>query len=141
MTSTSSQRPAYVPSGWVMRYLVNPITVGLGGPTLVVRGRGSGRAIRTPVPPFGFEGERYLVAGGGETHWVRNLRAAGEGELRRGRTHEPFRAHELTGVERDRVVDAYRTQLGRRVGTFFVALPNPADHPVFQIEPLAKNPA
>ena len=75
-TTGPAQRP-YVPSGVVMRRIVNPITVLLGGPTLVVPGRRSGRPIATPVPAFPFEGDRYLVAGGGETHWVRNLRAAG----------------------------------------------------------------
>ena len=135
MTSSLPGRPAYVRSGMVMRYLVNPITVWLGGPTLVVRGRRTGRPIRTPVPPISLDGERYLVVGGGETHWVRNLRAAGEGELRRGRKREPFRAQEMTGDERDRVVAAYRARLGRRAQAFFLALPNPADHPVFRIEP------
>ena len=138
MTGSSPRRPPYVPSGFVMRHVVNPITVWLGGPTLVVRGRRSGRSISTPVPPFSFEGDRYLVAGGGETHWVRNLRAAGGGELRRGRKHEPFRAQEISAEERDRVVAAYRTKMGRRASAYFAALPDLADHPVFRIEPLSE---
>lgn len=133
-TDPTTIRP-YVRSGFLMSRVVNPITMWLGGPTLVVRGRRSGSPIRTPVPPFEFEGTRYLVAGGGETHWVRNLRAAGEGELRAGRRREPFRAVEEVGEERDRVVAAYRDRMGRRAGQFFAALPDPADHPVFRIEP------
>jgi deazaflavin-dependent oxidoreductase (nitroreductase family) len=117
-----------------MRHVVNPITIALGGPTLEIRGRRSGRPIRTLVPPFELDGSRYLVAGGGETQWVRNLRAAGEGELRRGRRREPFRAVELLGEERDRVVVAYRERLGRRAAQFFKALPDPADHPAFRID-------
>ena len=85
----AASRP-YVPSRFFMARVVNPITLWLGGPTLTVRGRRTGRPIRTPVPTLEFKGARYLVSGGGETHWVRNLRAAGEGELRRGRTNEPF---------------------------------------------------
>jgi deazaflavin-dependent oxidoreductase (nitroreductase family) len=81
-----------------MSHVVNPITIRHGGPTLVVRGRRSGRPIRAAVPRFELDGSRYVVSGGGETHWVRNLRAAGEGELRRGRHREPFQAVEVTGA-------------------------------------------
>ena len=125
---------SYVPSRFFMRRVVNPVTLWLGGPSLTVRGRTSGRPIRTPVPTLEVDGARYLVAGGGETHWVRNLRAAGQGELRRGRTREPFRAVEVGGVEHDRVVAAYRERMGLRARDFFTALPDPADHPVFRVE-------
>jgi hypothetical protein len=66
---------------------------------------------------------------------VRNLRAAGQGELRRGRTHEPFRGIEVQSDEHDRVVAAYRERMGWPAREFFAALPDPADHPVFRIEP------
>lgn len=97
-----------------MRRVVNPITLRLGGPTLTVRGRRSGRPTSTPVPPFAHEGSRHLASGGGETEWVRNLRGAGEGGLRRGRTRETFRAVEVSGDEHDRVVIAYRERMGWR---------------------------
>jgi hypothetical protein len=85
-TKEAGLRPRpYVPSRFFMSHVVNPITLWLGGPPLTVRGRRSGRPIRTPIPTLEFEDARYLVSGGGETHWVRNLRAAGQGELRRGR--------------------------------------------------------
>jgi hypothetical protein len=89
-----------------------------------------------PVPPFEYQGVRYLVSGGGATDWVRNLRAAGQGELRRGRGRETFRAVEVLGEEHDRVVAAYRERMGWRSRTFFAALPDPADHPVLRIEPM-----
>ena len=129
----SGPRP-YGPFRFFMRRVVNPITLWLGGPTLTVRGRRSGRPVRTPVPTLEVAGARYLVSGGGETHWVRNLRAAGQGELRRGRTLEPFRAVEVGGDEHDRVVAAYREHMGWRAREFFAALPDPADHPVFRVE-------
>jgi len=124
-----------VPSGFVVRRIVNPISLALGAPCIVIRGRTSGRQIRVLVPPFEDGGARYLVAGGGETHWVRNLRAAGEVELRRGGSRERVRAVEVEGEARDRVVAAYRDRMGRRAAAYFATLPDPADHPVFRLEP------
>ncbi|HLX34665.1 MAG TPA: nitroreductase/quinone reductase family protein [Candidatus Limnocylindrales bacterium] len=141
MTDPTSRAGRYVPSTFVMSRIVNPLILLLGGPTVVVRGRRTGREISTPIPTFPFEGLRYLVSGGGETHWVRNLRAAGQGDLRRGRTREPFRAVEILGEERDRIVAAYRDAMGIRARSFFSALPDPADHPVFRIEPAIAKPA
>jgi deazaflavin-dependent oxidoreductase (nitroreductase family) len=134
-TTDPKQHP-YVPSGFVMRHMVNPITIRLGGPTLTVAGRRSGRPITTAVPPFAYEGARYLVSGGGETHWVRNMRAAGRGELGRGHIREAFRAVEVHDDEHDRIVAAYRERMGRRARRFFSALPDPADHAVFRVDPM-----
>jgi deazaflavin-dependent oxidoreductase (nitroreductase family) len=135
MSKTPIGSGPYHPSGFVMRRIVNPLTLWLGGPTITIRGRRSGRPIRTPVPTIEVDGTRYLVSGGGETHWVRNLRAAGEGELRRGRTRERFRGVEVFGDEHDRVVGIYRERMGWRAREFFAALPDPADHPVFRVDP------
>jgi hypothetical protein len=87
------------------------------------------------VPTVKVHGARYLVSGGGQTQWVRNLRAAGQGEVRRRRTREAFTAVEVGGREHDTVVAFYRQQMGWRAHEFFHALPDPADHPVFRIEP------
>jgi hypothetical protein len=57
-----------------------------------------------------FEDQRYLVAPRGQTQWVRNLRVAGQGELRVGRRTETFRATELGDDEK---VDVLRAYLGR----------------------------
>jgi hypothetical protein len=40
------------------------------------------------------------------------------------------------GNGHDRVVVAYREHMGRRAQSFFKALPDPADHYVFRIEPM-----
>lgn len=133
MPSTES---GYIRSPFVMRRIANPIVRLLGGPTVVVRGRKSGRLIATPIPPFELDGARYLVAAGGETQWARNLRAAGLAEFRARRSKTRFRAVELTGEERDRVVAAYRDKFGKRVAGFFRALPNLSDHPVFRMDEL-----
>jgi hypothetical protein len=88
-----------------------------------------------PVRPIEYDGARYLVASRGPGQWAQNLRAAGGGELlgRRGRKH--FRAIEVQGIERERVVSAYRRQLGDAVKAYFERLPRAVDHPTFRIEP------
>lgn len=121
-----------------VRRVFNPIAMrfGISGTeALAVRGRRTGDVHRVPVIPVDHEGARYLVSPRGETDWARNLRAAGEGELRfRKREPRPFRATELPVAERAPVIAAYRAVAGRAVKSFFEANPDPADHPVFRIE-------
>ena len=125
----------YIRPGFVVSRVVNPVIMKLGlTPTLAVRGRRSGQLRTVPVMPIEHEGSRYLVAPRGETQWARNLRAAGAGELRRRRRREAFRAVEVDGAERERVVAAYRQKVGGIVKSEFQRLPDPADHPTFRIE-------
>jgi hypothetical protein len=89
------------------------------------------------------EGERYLVAPRGETQWVRNLRAAGDGELRVGRRTEVFRATELADADKVGVLRAYLRRWKAEVGVFFDGVgPDASDadlrriapnHPVFRL--------
>jgi deazaflavin-dependent oxidoreductase (nitroreductase family) len=134
-----AQHQRYVPSGFVMAHIVNPIVQRLGGTlVLTVPGRQSGRPRTVPLGrPFDVDGVRYLVGGGGETQWVRNLRDAGRGTLRFHGATTPFHAVEIVGSERDQIVAAYRAKQGRTVDGFFRQLPDPADHPVFRVEALA----
>jgi len=111
------------------------IRLGLAS-SLTVRGRTSGQPREVAVQPIEVAGQRYLVGARGETEWVRNLRAAGEGELRKGGKTERIRATELTGEEQASIARAYRDQLGKQVSGYFEKLPDPADHPVFRIEPM-----
>jgi deazaflavin-dependent oxidoreductase (nitroreductase family) len=134
----ASAPPLYVRPQFFMAHVVNPILKVIGSPTLTVRGRRSGLPITTPLAPFDYEGARYLVGGGGDTHWVRNLRAAGKGQLRMRGKHQDFQTVEIQGPERDRIVTAYRKSMGRRFESYFKALPNPADHPVFRVEPMGQ---
>jgi deazaflavin-dependent oxidoreductase (nitroreductase family) len=119
-----------------MTHLVNPVVARLGGTlVLTVAGRTTGQPRSVPLgAPFADAGVLYLVGGGGETHWVRNLRAARHGQIRLRGLTRPFRAVELDGAERDRIVGAYRSWLGRRADGFFRELPEPGDHPVFRVE-------
>jgi hypothetical protein len=76
---------------------------------------------------------------------VRNLRAAGEGELRLGRRTERFRAIEVGDDEKPPVLRAYLRRWKAEVGVFFGGVGPDAsdeelrrvapDHPVFRIEP------
>jgi hypothetical protein len=134
---------AYIRPGFLITYVANPVVRRLpGASALIVRGRRSGRLLTVPMgEPLDVDGRRYLVSGRGETHWVRNLRAAGGGGFRAHSTTTWFRATELRGVERDRIVAAYRAKLGHAVDDYFRQIPDPADHPVFRIEPVADEPA
>lgn len=132
-------RSPYIRPGFLLARVFNPINRRLGiFPTLTVRGRRSGELRTIPLgSPLEFAGARYLVSGRGNTEWARNLRAVGQAELRIHGITEPFRAVEVKGGERERVVAAYKAKLGRAVHRYFDRIPDPADHPVFRIEPLA----
>ncbi len=117
----------------------NPIALRLGlagTAALSVAGRKTGQPRRVPVLPFEHQGARYVLSTRGEAEWVRNLRAAGKAELRRKGVTEQLRASEVPVTERPPIIDAYRKAAGRAVATYFTSLPDPADHPVFRLEPL-----
>ena len=66
---------------------------------LTVRGRKSGLPRTAPVAVVELDGRRWVIGAYGDVQWVRNLRAAGEAEIRvRGRA-EPVLAHELDRAE------------------------------------------
>lgn len=66
---------------------------------LTVRGRKSGLPRTTPVSVGERDGRRWLIAAFGEADWVRNLRAAGEASLKRGRRSEHIFVTELSAQE------------------------------------------
>ncbi|GHE98512.1 nitroreductase [Amycolatopsis deserti] len=90
-----------------------------GSRVLLVRGRKSGELRSTPVNLLKVGGQRYLVAPRGQTQWVRNLRAAGEGQLRVGRRVETFRFAELADEEKPVILRAYLKKWAWEVGRFF----------------------
>lgn len=91
----------------------------MGSRLLAVRGRKSGQWRSTLVNVMDIDGERYLVAPRGHTQWVRNLRVAGEGELRLGRKVEPFTAREIDDADKVPMLRAYLKRWGWEVGRFF----------------------
>lgn len=69
----------------------------LGPNTLItVRGRKSGLDRTTPVALVEIDGRRWVIGTFGETHWVRNLREAGQATLTVGRRKERVTAIELS---------------------------------------------
>ena len=144
--------PQYVEPGWFNRKVFNPGVALLtragvsvwGSRVLRVRGRRSGELRETPVNLLTVEGVRYLVAPRGVTQWVRNLRAAGGGDLALGRSSERFRAIELPDDQKVPILREYLRRWKFEVGAFFDGVSaDSADeelrrvapgHPVFRIE-------
>ncbi|MEU9302488.1 nitroreductase/quinone reductase family protein [Streptomyces sp. NPDC048269] len=115
-----------------------------GTAELSVRGRESGEMQRIPVNPHTYEGAQYLVSARGHSQWVRNMRAAGGGELRVGRKVRPFTATEITDpVQQAAILRAYLEKWGWEVNRFFQGVTAKSsdaelqeaagDHPVFRI--------
>ena len=114
-----------------------------GSRVLEVRGRKSGEPRRTPVNLLTVDGGRYLVAARGHTHWVRNLRALGEGRLLVGRRAEPFTAEEIPDDDKPAILRPYLERWKWEVGAFFGGVgPDSSDeelrriapdHPVFRL--------
>ena len=114
-----------------------------GSRTLWVRGRTSGEWRSNPGNLLSYDGGHYLVAPRGVTQWVRNLRAAGNGELRVGRKVQSFRAAELDDAEKTEVLRAYLKRWKMEVGIFFdgVSAASPdseleriaPNHPIFKL--------
>lgn len=121
MSEQRYQRPGLVDR------LFNGLVAGLarlgvslwGSCQLTVRGRKSGEPRSVPVNVVEHDGARYLVAPRGETDWVRNLRAAGVGELRLGARIEAFRARELPDADKPPVLRAYLARWWFEVSRFF----------------------
>jgi deazaflavin-dependent oxidoreductase (nitroreductase family) len=90
-----------------------------GSRVLAVRGRKSGEWRTVPVNLLTYNGERYLVAPRGHTQWVRNMRAAGGGELRVGRKVEVFTADELPDDDKPELLREYLRRWKFEVGVFF----------------------
>ena len=142
----------YLKPDFATRNLFNPAiafvtgTLGVsmrGSRILAVRGRKSGEWRTTPVNPLTLDGQRYLVAPRGDTHWVRNIRVSGEGELRKGRGKEAIRVVEVANEEKVLILRAYLKAWAMETKKFFgLAGPDVTDeeisaiaanHPVFRI--------
>ena len=129
------------PPPWLVRLNVWLLRRGLkvGSQHLLsVRGRTSGAVRATPVSLVAVQGDRYIVAAFGDAHWVKNVRAAGAGSLRRGREDEVVSLVELPERERGPVLRAFLAQV--RGGRRFFDSPDPETviaaagrYPVFRV--------
>jgi deazaflavin-dependent oxidoreductase (nitroreductase family) len=153
MTEAGTRAPRFKQPGWFTAHVFNPIVAALtragisvyGSRVLAVRGRKSGEWRTTPVNLLVIGGKRYLVAPRGHTQWVRNLRAAGEGELRVGRRREHFTATEMVDDDKPSILRAYLRKWKMETGMFFEGVgPDSSDedlrriapdHPVFSLDP------
>ncbi|WP_406492117.1 nitroreductase family deazaflavin-dependent oxidoreductase [Streptomyces sp. NBC_00846] len=126
--------------GWLARHGVSL----QGSAELSVRGRKSGQPQRIPVNPHTHKGAQYLVSARGHSQWVRNMRAAGGGELRVGRKVRTFTAVEIADDEQKAlVVRTYLERWGWQVNQYFQGVTAKStdaellaacpDHPVFRV--------
>src|SRR6266571_810384 len=92
--STTEKAPWFVHVGNILTTTLLRAGVKLVGPgnypmyLLTVRGRTSGQPRTIPIVIIQQNGKRYLASPYGIVDWVRNLRAAGEAILTRGRRAE-----------------------------------------------------
>jgi len=90
-----------------------------GGESLVVLtvpGRTSGILRSTPITPMTVDGQRYVVGGFPGADWVRNVRAASEVTLSRGRKTERVRMVELSAEDAKPLLRAFPTEVPTGVG-------------------------
>jgi deazaflavin-dependent oxidoreductase (nitroreductase family) len=141
----------YLEPDWMTTHVLNRLVGWLtrrglsirGSRVLAVRGRTTNEWRTTPVNPLALDGARYLVAPRGTTQWVRNIRASGAAELRKGRRAEAIRVAELSDEEKVPVLRAYLAHWKFETGKFFGGTgPDASDdelraiapnHPAFRI--------
>ncbi len=139
---TATDRPK-APPRWIVRLNVWLLRRGLAIGSqhlLTVRGRRSGLPRSTPISIVTLEGARYIVAALAEVDWVKNVRAAGEGVLSRGRRHQTVHLVELPVEERGPILRAFLVQVPGGVRYFGIS-PDPDElaasatrYPVFRVE-------
>jgi deazaflavin-dependent oxidoreductase (nitroreductase family) len=139
MAGTNTDGPVLSPTRSValLRRVAGPLWMRVGIVAILeVPGRRSGTRLQVTLAPLQVDGAWYLLSIYGVTGWVRNLRAAGRGELRRKGRTEAFTAVEVEGPERDRVIAAFHAKYPKQMNTEFDRLPGAADHPAFRVEPV-----
>jgi deazaflavin-dependent oxidoreductase (nitroreductase family) len=143
----TEKAPWFVHVGNVLTTILLRAGVKLVGPgnypayLFTVRGRKSGQPRTIPIVILEQNGKRYLASPYGNVNWVRNLRAAREAILTRGRRSETVTARELPKGEAALVLraDIKRNPFARNYGvTADSSLEEferaAASHPLFVLE-------
>ncbi len=139
----AQSEPVYVKPDWFTRTIFNPLVAGLhklglslqGSQTLALKGRKSGDVRTNPVNPFELDGKTYLFSPRGTTQWVRNMRAAGEGELRSGRKVRHFHATEVPDSEKLPLIRLYMDKWSWEVKGFLGIDAKASDDEIRRIMP------
>jgi deazaflavin-dependent oxidoreductase (nitroreductase family) len=150
MRTNAFRLPWWVPYVNLVAKPLLAVGVPLGPDVLLtVPGRVTGMLRSTPVTLCENDGRRGLISPFGETHWARNLRAAGHATLRVGSRREELQAVELglpeaAGFIRDVLAPHARRS---RFGAWFVRTVDKIDiddpvaaavgRPVFELLPLS----
>jgi len=142
---------------WWLKY-VNKVMIGMqklgipmgdNGPViLVVRGRKSGKPRSTPITPMTVEGKRYVLGGLPGSDWAANLRAAGEAELKQGKTSQRVHVVELPPDEARPLLRLFPVEVPTGVSFMknagLITGPNPDEYealagrcPVFRFDPVS----
>ena len=118
MTTAMNRAPALVRrSGGITNRLLNAgLRLGPNVP-LTIRGRTSGTPRTTPIAVVEVDGRRFVISVYGDVQWSKNLRAAGEAEIRHGTTVERVAARELPIEEAEAwFATTLRRFVGRSIG-------------------------
>jgi deazaflavin-dependent oxidoreductase (nitroreductase family) len=151
MAGSAHRLPRWIP---YFNRIARPLLaagIPLGPDVLItIRGRTSGLPRTTPVTICENGGRRGLISPFGETHWVRNLRAAGGATIRLGSHREDLRAVELDATEAAEFIRDVLAPHARRsrFGEWFVRnidkidIDHPVEaakgRPVFELFPTAR---
>jgi deazaflavin-dependent oxidoreductase (nitroreductase family) len=119
---TTAARPE-ITTSLKVRNKIMELFHGIGLPVgqihlLRVRGRVSGRQYTNPVAPVRVDGTQYLLQAFPHSDWVKNVRAAGEGVLVRGRKQWHVRLVEVPAGERGPIVREFPRQVPVGVSIF-----------------------
>ena len=142
---------------WWLKY-VNKVMIGIqklgvpmgdkGPVILVVPGRKSGKLRSTPITPMTVEGKRYVLGGLPGSDWAANLRAAGQAELKQGKTSQRVHVVELPPDEARPLLRLFPVEVPTGVGFMknagLITGPNPDEYealagrcPVFRFDPVS----
>jgi F420H(2)-dependent quinone reductase len=141
------QRPDWFTKHVFNRFVAVATRLGVsvwGSRVLRVRGRKSGEWRSSPVNLLTLGQTQYLVAPRGETHWVRNIRVTGDGELLLGNRVQPIKVTEIPDDQKVTILREYLRRWKFEVGMFFGGVSADSsdeelrriapDHPVFRVE-------